>query len=59
VAASTSANPGVNIAKDLNQATKAAAELRVMLQNAFNQDTGKLNLTKLNMEMRTSGKTLE
>lgn len=58
-AAATSSNPGIKFAKDLNQASQAAAQLRVQLQNAFNQDTGKLNLTKFNMEMKQSGMSVE
>ena len=57
--AATSANPGVRISQDLHQASQAAAQLRVQLQNAFNQDTGKLNLTKFNMEMKNAGMSLE
>ena len=56
---STSANPGVRFTKDLNEASQAAAQLRIQLQNAFNQDTGKLNLNKFNMEMKQSGMSLE
>lgn len=58
-AAVTSANPGIRYAKDLNQASQAAAQLRIQLQNAFNQDTGKLNLTKFNMEMKQAGMSVE
>ena len=57
--AATSANPGVRMSQDLHQASQAAAQLRVQLQNAFNQDTGKLNLTKFNMEMKNAGMSLE
>ena len=57
--AATSANPGIRYAKDLNQASQAAAQLRIQLQNAFNQDTGKLNLTKFNMEMKQAGMSVE
>lgn len=58
-ATATSVNPGVKFAKDLNSASQAAAQLRIQLQNAFNQDTGKLNLTKFNMEMKQSGMSLQ
>ena len=52
-------NPGSIYTKDLNEASRAAAQLRVQLQNAFNQDTGKLNLNKLNSEMQKSGMSIE
>ena len=58
-AETTSANPGIRFSKDLNAASDAAAKLRIQLQNAFNQDTGKLNLTKFNQEMQKSGMSLE
>ena len=58
-ATNTSANPGIRYAQDLHEASQAAAQLRIQLANAFNQDTGKLNLTRFNMEMKQSGMTVE
>lgn len=55
----TSTTPGVRFSKDLSDASQAAAQLRIQLQNAFNQDTGKLDLTKFNQEMQKSGMSLE
>ena len=40
---------------ELNRASQAAAQLRIQLQNAFNQDTGKLNLAKFNQSLKNSG----
>ena len=51
--------PGSKIANNLNQASIAAAQLKVHLQSAFNQDTGKLDLSKFNQEMKKSGMTLQ
>lgn len=55
----TGINPGAQYAKDLNQASQAAAQLRIQLQNAFNQDTGKLDLNKFNYQMKQSGMSVE
>lgn len=52
-------NPGTIYTKSLNEASHAAAQLRIQLQSAFNQDTGRLNLTKFNSEMQRSGMSLE
>ena len=49
---------GTSYASDLNRASQAAAQLRIQLQNAFNQDTGKLNLAKFNQELKTSGMSI-
>ena len=50
---------GPKYAADLNQAQQAAAQLRIQLQNAFNQDTGKLNLNKFNQSLKESGMNLQ
>ena len=39
----------------INEASQAAATLRTALQNAMNVDTGKLNLTKFNNELKSAG----
>ena len=49
---------GTSYASDLNRASQAAAQLRIQLQNAFNQDTGKLNLSKFNQELKISGMSI-
>lgn len=41
------------------QAAQAARQLQIHLQNAVNQDTGKLNLTQLNTSLRQSGLNLQ
>lgn len=51
--------PGSKISNDLNQASIAAAQLKVHLQSAFNQDTGKLDLSKFNQSLKQSGMTLQ
>lgn len=43
----------------LSQAVNAAQQLQTHLQNAVNVDTGKLDLMKLNQELKSSGKTLQ
>ena len=57
--ASSGGKIGGNYSKELNQASQAAAQLRIQLQNAFNVDTGKLNLTKFSQDMQKSGMSLE
>lgn len=46
------------IAGQINEATKAAAELKIHLQNATNIKTGNLDFTKLNESIKQSGKSL-
>ena len=46
------------MAGQITEATKAAAELKVHLQNATNVKTGNLDFTKLNDSIRQSGKSL-
>ena len=45
--------------KDLQEATKNAAQLQIQLQKAVNVKTGKLDLTKFNDSLRESGMTLD
>ena len=42
----------------ITEASKAAAELKVHLQNATNIKTGSLDFTKLNDSIKASGKSL-
>lgn len=46
------------ITKDIQQATQAAAELKVHLQNATNVNTGSLDFAKLNQSIKNSGSSL-
>lgn len=43
---------------ELQQAKNAAAQLSVQLKQAFNQDTGKLDLTRFNQSLKQSGMSL-
>ena len=43
----------------LEQAKNAAAQLQVQLQSAFNQDTGKLDLSRFNQSLRESNMSLQ
>lgn len=45
-------------AANIQRAAVAAQELKVHLQAAINTKTGKIDLTKLNQSLKTSGKTL-
>ena len=45
--------------KELQQASTAAATLKVQLSDATNVNTGKLDLGKFNQSLKTSGMTLE
>ena len=56
---STTSKIGSVYSADINAAAQAAAQLKIQLQNAFNQDTGKLNLVKFNTQLKESGMTLE
>ena len=47
-----------NMVTKINQASKAAAELKVHLQNATNVKTGSLDFTKLNQSIKNSGSSL-
>ena len=49
----------VNIAPSLREASSAAAELQKYLQTATNQNTGMLDLTAFNTQLRNSGKELK
>lgn len=43
----------------IGQAAQAAAQLQVQLQNAFNVNTGQLDLTKFQQSLKSSGMSLE
>lgn len=49
----------LNITPEIQKATQGAMELKTILQQATNQDTGKINLTKFQAELNRSGKTLQ
>ena len=51
-------NGGLGIAKDINEAIKAAGNLKSALAEAVNPLTGNLNLTKFNDQLKASGMTL-
>lgn len=46
------------ITKQMQEASKAATELRAHLASAINQDTGKLNFDKFSQSLKASGKTI-
>ena len=54
--------PGTSVAggitEDIQKATRAAAELKVHLQNATNVKTGSLDFAKLNQSIKNSGSSL-
>ena len=49
---------GTDIATKINQASRAAAELKVHLEKATNIKTGNLDFTKLNQSIKNSGTSL-
>lgn len=49
----------MNFTKDIQQATAAAAQLKVQLQAATNVNTGNLDLTKFQDQLNKSGMSLE
>lgn len=49
---------GDKFVTDMQKARKEVAELQVSLQRAFNTDTGKLDFTKFNQQLKQGGKTL-
>ena len=55
----TTPSIGRVLSSDLMQAQKAASELKVHLTNAFNVNTGRLNLTKFQNSLRESGMSLK
>lgn len=55
---STKGSSGLGVTKDLEKATKAAAELKVQLDKATNPKTGNLDFSKLNESLARSGKSL-
>lgn len=52
-------NSSFGITKEIQEATEAAAQLKVQLQAATDSTTGKLDLSKFNQELHKSGMTLE
>lgn len=48
----------LGLVKDIQDATSAAAQLKVQLENATNVNTGKLDLGKFNDSLKQSGTTL-
>ena len=55
---STKQSTGLGLTKELNDATTAAAELKVHLDQAVNVNTGNLDFSKLSESLKRSGKTL-
>ena len=56
----SAANTGsLSINKQLHEAQQSAMDLKIALNNAFNQDTGKLNLNKFQTELKKSGRSIE
>ena len=51
--------PDFKFTKDIQEATRAAAQLRTQLDSAINVDTGNLDLTKFSESMKKSGMSLE
>lgn len=49
----------MDLAKEIREASQAAAELQAHLKNATNVDTGTLDFTKLSNSLKQSGQTLE
>lgn len=54
----STAGLGADMATKINQASRAAAELKVHLENATNVKTGNLDFTKLNQSIKNSGTSL-
>lgn len=50
---------GITLTKDINQGIQAATQLGGALKNAFNVDTGKLDLQKFQQNLQASGKTIQ
>ena len=51
--------PNFEFTKDLQEASRAAAQLKVQLDAAVNTKTGNLDLTKFSESMKKSGMSLE
>lgn len=51
--------PMNQLSSGLDQAKNAAAQLSVQLRQAFNQDTGRLDLSRFNQQLKQSGMNLE
>ena len=56
---STKSTGVASLDKDLQKTAQSAALLEVQLKNAFNTSTGKLDLTKFNDSLKSSGMSLE
>ena len=50
---------GEKLSAEMKEGATAALELQSMLQNAFNVNTGKLDLSRFNDSLKKSGKTLK
>ena len=50
---------GQKLSAEMKEGATAALELQSMLQNAFNVNTGKLDLSRFNDSLKKSGKTLK
>lgn len=55
---STKQSTGLGLTKELNDATTAAAELKIHLDQAVNVNTGNLDFSKLSESLKRSGKSL-
>ena len=56
--ATQSSSTQLSITPQLREAQNSAMQLKIALNNAFNQNTGKLNLNKFRNELKQSGLTL-
>ena len=54
-----SGNKNLGITKEIQEASKAAAQLKVQLQDATNPNTGKLDLGKFTENMDRSGMSIQ
>ncbi len=55
---SQGSSPNLGIEKEIRNASKAAAELKVHLNSAINEKTGNIDFSKLNQSIQKSGKSL-
>ena len=51
-------NSGLSLTKDIQEATRAATQLKVSLEDAINVNTGKLDLNKFNQSLQKSRMSL-
>jgi hypothetical protein len=56
---SLSSNAQLGLTSEIEDATRAAAELSVHLKKATNVETGVLDFAKLNQSIKASGTTLQ